>query len=132
MREEMKTTLGEVLRSFRELRDAPLDDATLTEWISELDAMALDEVVSVGSDVSLKRYDSVGDRDTELSIPFPDTFVYFCYLSMRCDLVCGDYSRYNLSAQAFESAWRSFADRYQRTHSPKRAAFRAGGALERY
>lgn len=123
--------LEEVLLDFREKRDAPFDDAVLCEWISEVNAFAIDEVISK-CDVNAKPYrlDPLNDRERELDIRFPDCEIYFLYLSMKCDLTLGDYGRYNLSSTAFENAWRAYADRYFRNHMPRCVKIKTGGRLE--
>lgn len=120
-------TTNEATTHFRLLRDAPFDDAVLKRWIWEIDAMALDEVISKCSDVA--RGYPLGD-DEELLIAFPDDEVYFLYLSMKCDLIFGDGARYNVSALAFENAWKAFAERYFRNHLPKKADVKIGGRIE--
>ena len=124
-------TLREAIINFRTLRDAPFDDAMLTEWLSEIDAAAVDEVISrCDPSVKIKRFDYLKDREEALHIPFPDEGVYFLYLSMKCDLILGDAARYNLSALAFENAWKSFAERYFRNNLPLSRKIKIGGKLE--
>lgn len=124
-------TLRDAINNFRELRDAPFDDALLTGWISDVDAMAVDEVISrCYPDRKMKRFDYLKDRDCELSVAFPDEGLYFLYLSMKCDLILGDAARYNLSAIAFENAWKSFAERYFRNNVPSPCDIKIGGKLE--
>lgn len=125
-------TLSEVLLEFREKRDAPFDDAVLCDWVSEVNAFALDEVISKckGRSVELRRLDPLLDRERELDIEFPDCGIYFLYLSMKCDLTLGDYTRYNMSSVAFENAWRAFGDRYFRNNMPHGGKFKTGGKIE--
>lgn len=126
-------TLSEAVRDFREKHDAPFDDATLAEWVAEVDAFAVDEVISKcgeNMDFKLWKLDFVKDRDACLSIPFPDCGIYYLYLAAKCDLTLGDTKRYNISALAFENAWKAFADRYFRNNMPRGANFYLGGELE--
>lgn len=124
-------TLKEAIINFRTLRDAPFDDAMLTEWLSEIDAAAVDEVISkCDKTAKIKRFDYLKDREEALSVPFPDEGIYFLYLSMKSDLVLGDAARYNLSALAFENAWKSFAERYFRNNLPSSRKIKIGGKLE--
>lgn len=126
-------TLSEAVRDFREKHDAPFDDAVLSEWVSEVDSFAIDEVISKcgnSKGAKVRKLDYLNDRDTCLSIPHPDCGIYYLYLAAKCDLTLGDTKRYNISALAFENAWKAFADRYFRNNMPHGGKLYLGGNIE--
>lgn len=92
------------------------------KWLSELDGKVWLDVICTHKPLPqhpFKGYDGTTDiESTQLLIPFPFTNTYELYIGMMIDLSNNDISRYANSREAFEAAYRSYTDWYNRTHQP--------------
>lgn len=88
------------------------------EWLNELDGQIFRELILSHNAPIIEDFSKhTGQADT-LLVPFPDTGLYPLYLVMRFDLHNGETAKYANSAAAFEAAYQTFANYYNRTHYP--------------
>lgn len=92
------------------------------KWLSELDGKVFLDVISTHHPLPFRPftgYDGTTDiESTELLIPFPFTNAYELYIGMMIDLNNNDIARYSNSLEAFNAAYRSYTDWYNRNHKP--------------
>jgi len=122
-------TLGEALTKIDAYRPNGYTAGEKIGWISMLDGMAFREVAALHEDApeEFAGYGGDAGADTVLLVPEPwAEDVYMSWLESRMDRQAGEYTRYNVTSQLFNSAYLAFQDGYNRLHSPRRltAAFR--------
>ena len=115
-------TLGELITKVEELSPSEYDKTELTQWVSELEFMAVDQVFSkaFGVSVEYKPYNYELDAEKELLIPDQFNGVYTSYISTKIDYNNREIDRYNVDAVQFESEWQAFASWYRRQYKPRR------------
>jgi len=114
-------TIQDVLARVAELKPSQYTEEQLVRWISVLELIAYEEVVQWHA-VDAERpsaYDPEEDMDTELRIPDPYSEVYIHWLIAQIDYHNGDMARYQNSMIAYNSAYSTYADWYNRQHASK-------------
>lgn len=96
-------------------------------WLSRVDKMVKTQIIDTheGSEaVTYIDYDEYTDPQTEMLVPAPYDELYLRWLEMQIDYANGEYSKYNNSAEMFNTAYQAFANYYNRTHMPKGKAIK--------
>ena len=130
-------TAGELLRQADELRPNAFSVGQKLRWLRRLDAQILSELEETHEPASaagpgegrsaLPVLEEVYSPETELLAPFPwGEELYLSWLFCQIDLHNGEIQKYNQSLSLLAAAWRSLADRVNRSRRPRtaRAAFR--------
>lgn len=114
-------TINEAIELVDELRPNQYTRDIKIAWLSTLDGRIYNEVFCTheGNQVaSMPRY-TEESGEVELLIPYPyaeDIYNYF--LQAMIDKENGEATRYNQSITMYNSAFRAFANAYNRTHMP--------------
>lgn len=90
-------------------------------WLSELDGMIFQELMSTHQNPPVTAFDGYEDctaMDTQLLAPFPYTEVYQHYLAMQMDLSNAELQKYQNDKTLFNSVYMTLSDYYTRTHMP--------------
>lgn len=120
-------TLSEVIAKVQELKPSEYDKVELTQWVNEVEFMAVDQVINRAepkpgeTDTEYKAYDYELDAERELLIPDQFSDCYISYLFSKIDFNNAEIERYNLDAAQFEAEWQAYAAWYRRSHFPRRA-----------
>jgi len=119
-------TLKEAIERFDLLYPNALDITEKRRIISELDGRISLEIFSnyEGQETPFGGYSESTPGDTALLAAFPFEDIYIKALCTENDAVSGDISRYNNSAELFNTAWEQYAAYYNRTHRHKKTALR--------
>ena len=91
-------------------------------WLSRLDFMVKQEIMDTHEDnagAGFVGYDTGTDVETELLVPPPYDEVYLRWLEAQIDYANGEYSKYNNSMEMFNTAYRGYANAYNRTQLAK-------------
>lgn len=114
--------LAELIARVENIRPSEYDKTDLTQWVNEVEFMALDQVINraEGADITFKPYDYEMDAEKELMIPDQFNGVYTTYLCAKIDLHNAEIERGNLDSTMFDAEWKAYAYWYRRTHKPKR------------
>lgn len=115
-------TIQLVIEQVRTMKPNAYEDAMLVRWISDLEGMLYDEVISThegDETVSHGPYDPVNDMDTVLIVPEPYSDVYVKWLCAQIDFHNSEFARFNNDMSMYNAAMATFADWYNRTHLPK-------------
>lgn len=92
-------------------------------WLSELDGIVYEEILSLYDDVlptPFTGYILATPGETQLLVPFPYEKIYIEYLLTMTELVRGNVERYNNALTLYASTYDAFAADYNRTHLPLR------------
>lgn len=90
-------------------------------WLSRLDMMIADQIIRKhedGKNFKFEGYDEDASGDTELLVPEPYANLYILWILSQINLHNQDYERYNNSMTSFYSAYESYAEHYNREHTP--------------
>ncbi len=115
-------TIQEALARVSELKPNQYSEEQLVRWLSVLDMIAYEEVISWHCGYAENRpgqYDPDEDLERELLIPDPYSEVYIHWLIAQIDYHNGDMQRYQNSMIAYNTAYSSFADWYNRKYPSK-------------
>jgi hypothetical protein len=96
-------------------------------WLSNLDWMIKTEIIDTHEGAEEKTFGGYTEEtpfDTPLLVSAPHEDVYIKWLETQIDYVNGEYGRYNNSMTAFNSAYSTFSNYYNRTHMPKGTEFK--------
>lgn len=114
-------TINEALGRTVDLIGDSSDVSRFKYWLSEIESTICSEIGAThegnASDMSPIGPDTDGDR--VLFVPDPDSQLYILFLLMKNDFYLQDAEQYANSAAAFEAAYASFADKYNREHMPR-------------
>ncbi|MBO5196642.1 MAG: hypothetical protein J6C03_06060 [Clostridia bacterium] len=102
---------------------SPIESELKYRWLQQIEDIIYKEVILTHKDpppqpAPVLRY------DRELLCPEPYSELYIHYLNAQNDLMHRDTRSFENSASAFATAFSSFADWYNRTHSPQSYAER--------
>lgn len=121
-------TILQCITQLQSIKPHQYDDETIIRWISNLDGLLYNEIVSwhepprdeLGNPVEIHHgpYDPETDMDTVLMVPEPYSDVYVKYLAAQVDYHNAEMQRYNNSMVMYNMAYTTFADWYNRTHMP--------------
>lgn len=119
-------TIGEVIALVDSLKPNTRTPEEKKLWLSNLDVMVFEDIVSTHEDASLTSFDGYTEdtaEDTPLLIPrHYGAEIYRFYLEMQIDLANAEYNKYNASAALFQSAYENYEKSYNRSHMPKQTA----------
>lgn len=87
-------------------------------WLSDVDGQIQREILDYVEPGEFAGYDGDTPGDTVLLAPAPYEGVYEAYLSAQIDLHNGEFTRYQNSAQLYNSVFAAFAGWYRREHMP--------------
>lgn len=95
--------------------------------LSVLDGLIKSEIIdthercqkpSCSKDIEFKGYSEESDLSTVMLVPTPYDDVYIRWLETQIDNANGEYQKYNNSVQIYNTAFKAFANYYNRTHMP--------------
>lgn len=112
----------EAITQLQAVKENQYDDETIIRWLSDLDGIIYEEIIKwheETDEITHGPYDPDTDMDTVLMVPDPYSDVYIKYLSAQVDYYNAELARYNNSMVMYNMALSSFADWYNRNHSPK-------------
>lgn len=116
-------TVRNAIQRIMEMQPSQYDDATMLEWLSQLDGQIWDDV--------LRHYDGYAsapaayteeDLDKELLVGHPHEAVYQTWLSAMIDYHNGEWERYNNTMMMHNAQLQAFYN------SVARKGVRVGGA----
>lgn len=111
-------TVQNAIDEANRLRPNDFTQAQKVRWLNELDGVIFREVILTHEGAPLCDYSGHGELSEELLVPFPDEGLYPLYLVMQYDLHNGETGKYHNSASAFETAYQTYANAYNRAHYP--------------
>ena len=114
-------TIKEAIARFDTLYPNAFSHNEKLAWLSELDGKIFSEIISLYENAPERffgYYPSM-DLNTPLLVPFPDDDIYIKFMCLKTDLINSDIKRFNNSSLLFNSAFASFANQYNRTHTYK-------------
>lgn len=121
-------TVKQAIEYVDAMRPNQYDTATKTAWLSKLDGMLWAEVFKTHENCPEKEFAgySTEDMDAALLVPAPyDEDIYNFFLQAQIDAENGEMTKYNQSVTLYNSAYKLFADWYNRMNMPlpQRTAF---------
>ena len=118
--------LQEVLTQIDHVKPNQYDDATLVRWVSGLDGLLYNEIISWHDpqaekqwDPSVLPYRAAGGMTEELLVPAPYDDIYVKYLCAQVDYHNAEFERYNNSMVMYNMALSAYADWVNRNRKPK-------------
>ena len=115
-------TIQEAIDRIDETKPNIFSDQQKVAWLSEVDSYIFRELIKTheGSHAGIDfvGYDLDTEMDTKLLAEEPYYDIYETYLAMRMDYKNRDTREYAKSRNAFNAAWQTYADYYNRTHKP--------------
>ena len=120
-------TLAELIAKAEALYPSEFDKYELTQWVNEVEFMAVDQVINraKGPIVIYEPYKYDLDAEKELLIPDQFNGAYTTYLATKIDFNNKEIDRYNLDAMQFEAEWQAYASWYRRNFRPRRMRYDA-------
>ena len=100
------------------------DEATKLGWLTELDGRVMQEIFAVhelneGEELpDWSEYTEENMDSAELLIPAPYTDTYMFWLQSMIHYFNQETNHYNNATVMFNTAWRTYANHYRRTHLP--------------
>lgn len=113
-------TINEVLTEVDELKPNQYQDETKIRWLSILEGKIVDEIFKthvLAEKIEFTGY-SINDINSELLVPDTYADLYRYYLYAMIDQNNGEMNRYAGSMQAFNQAYKDFANYYNRNNLP--------------
>lgn len=92
------------------------------KWLSNLDGIIKKEIIDThvgGEDIVFNGYDSNTPIETALIVPAPYDDLYIKWLESQIDYTNAEYSKYNNSVTAYNTAYSAFERYYNRQNMPK-------------
>lgn len=128
-------TIMDAINRIDTLKPNRYEQSEKIKWLSTLDDRIMNDIILTheGSEaVSYHGYTDETALTTELLVPTPHDEMYLYWLEAQVDYWNGDFPRYNNSMSMFYTAYKDFANKYNRTHMPKGKKFRffGGGMVE--
>lgn len=111
-------TLQSAINEADSLRPNDFTQAQKLRWLNDLDGLIFREVFMTHFGAEQTEFSGHGALTDTLLVSFPDDGLYPLYLVMAYDLHNGETGKYNNSANAFEAAYQTFANAYNRSHFP--------------
>lgn len=118
-------TLAHLIAEIEEVKPNQYRKEILTRWVSEVENIAVEQVLNRVKDIDIdfEAYDYDLDQETELKIPDRFADVYINYVGAKIDDANREYDGYNNSVIKYESSFQEFAAYWKRTHTPKPLAY---------
>lgn len=114
-------TLKKAMARFDTLYPNELPYEMKLVWISELDGLVYEEIISRhegGLPTPFTGYIPATPGTTDLLVPFPYDKLYLEHMAAVLELVRGNTERYNNASALAASTFDAFAAEYNRTHTP--------------
>ena len=115
-------TVDKAIKDYDQLYPNTFPYEKKLEFISRLDKRIFDDIYSKYENCSPESFTGYlhdCSPTTELLVPAPYDSLYIKFIAAQIDLINGDISRYNNSANVFNSGFYDFANMYNRTHKWK-------------
>ena len=115
-------TIGEAIEQIDNLKHNTYSQNEKILWLSRVDHMVKTQIIDThegSEEVWFYGYDEDTDTETELLVPVPFDEMYIRWLEMQIDYANGEYTKYNNSAEMFNTSYKAFSNYYNRTHMPK-------------
>lgn len=115
---KLKDMINQVIR----LRGQQYEEDIMTGWINEIEAQAVEQVLSrgIGGGEVFEPYSWSKDQEKELLIPNRFCDVYQNYIFAKIDYLNQETERYNNDVSLFEASWQEFASWHIRTYQRKK------------
>lgn len=120
-------TIQEAIDRVDELKPNQYTDAEKLKWLSELDGRVDRDILSNYEGYvpgAYEEYDEETDPNMELLVEPPYDEMYIHFLMSKIDYHNAEYTRYNNSANMFNTMFAGYAQEYLKTHMPIRKSFR--------
>lgn len=91
------------------------------QWLSTLDGIIFDEIIKTHEGAEGKEFNGYTEDtqlDTELIVPDPYADVYRFWLESCIHHANEEYAKYNNAKMAYNTAYITFSNYYNRTHMP--------------
>lgn len=113
--------LVELIEHITELRGQQFGTDVMTGWVNEIEAQAVDQVVSHGVEFSGDFEPYQYEMDAEKTLLIPERFqdVYINYLLAKIDFLNQETERYNNDVAMMDAAWKEYHGWYFRNHDLK-------------
>lgn len=114
-------TINEAIGMIDALKPNTYSETDKIKWLSNLDMSIKKEIIDThegGKDIEFSGYDENTPLDTELLAEAPYDEMYVYCLESQIDYHNAEYGKYNNSVTAFNTAFVSFRNYYNRTHMP--------------
>ena len=118
-------TLKKAIARFDTLYPNEIPYEQKLEWISELDGIVYEEIISLHENsmpTAFTGYILETPGETTLLVPFPYDKLYIEYLAAVTELVRGNIQHYNNAFAVAATSFDAFAAEYNRTHTPLQGA----------
>lgn len=118
-------TLKKAIARFDTLYPNEIPYEQKLEWISELDGIVFEEIISLhegAPPTAFTGYILATPGSTQLLVDFPYDKLYIEYLHAVTELVRGNVERYNNAVALAATSFDAFAAEYNRTHTPLQSA----------
>lgn len=117
----MAMNIAKLISMCDELKPNQYDTEQKTQWLSEIEATVIDEILNQaeGNEIKFEGYDYNIDSGKELLVPDAYADLYLNYLMAKIDYFNAEYGRYNNSMTMFNLSYDRFAAYYIRNHMPK-------------
>lgn len=100
------------------------------QWLSRVDGQAAWEVLAAYTDMpAFSGYTTATPLDTPLLLPAPWDECYLHFLEAQIHYCNGELTRYTNAMALYRAVFRSWADHYHRTHTPRSPGNFQGGSL---
>lgn len=111
-------TLEEALAVCDRAKPNQYSRAEKIRWLSDADGLIQREILDYSEPGEFAGYDEETPAETVLLAPEPYCGIYEAYLSAQIDFHNGEFTRYQNSAQLYNSVFSALAGWYRRTHLP--------------
>lgn len=115
-------TIQAAIDRIDEMKPNVFTDEQKIAWLSEVDAYVFKEILltheGMPQGLTFVGYDQDTELDTVLLAPEPYHGIYEHYLAAQMDNKNREMGEYAKSMAAFNAAWQTYADYYNRTHKP--------------
>jgi hypothetical protein len=116
-------TITEAIARIDSLKPNRFSEIDKIYWLNELDGKIKAEVIDTHEGSELVQFEPYNDKTkankTELIVKQPHENIYILWLETKIDYYNAEYTRYNNSSIAFNSAYMDFVRAYHKDHKPK-------------
>ena len=118
-------TIAEAIELCDNQKPNAYSDEDKIHWLSKLDQMIFDEIVSrhEGGKEGFAGYSEEADGEEQLLAEDAYADMYVKWLFAQIDFANAEISRYNNSMAMFNALYDGFARSYTRRHMPKQTAY---------
>ena len=114
-------TIIEAINAIDALKPNTYPPCNKIAWLSRLDGRVKKDIIDTheGADaVVFEGYNDDTPLDTKLLVDAPYDEVYLLWLESQIDFANKEYNNYNNAVMAYNNAYKSFCNYYNRTHMP--------------